>query len=62
MGLQSITSIANPAVNGWARENLIELRNVQTPPVCDLTDESSKTEVTATMCKHLCKIEILAIA
>jgi len=24
MGLQSITSIVNPAVNGWARENLIE--------------------------------------
>jgi hypothetical protein len=31
MGLQFITSIANPAVNGWARENLIEQHDIQTP-------------------------------
>src|SRR5436190_11491704 len=29
MGLLSITSIANPAVNGWARENLIKQPNNQ---------------------------------
>jgi len=30
MRLRSIASIANPAVNGWVRENLIKQHNIQT--------------------------------
>ena len=37
MGPRSITSIANPAVNGWARENLIEQHNIQTPAAVSRT-------------------------
>jgi len=51
MGPRSITSIANPAVNGWARENcianpavngwarenLIEQHNIQTPTAVSRT-------------------------
>jgi len=39
MGLRSITPITNPAVNGWARENLIGEHNIQTPPIVSTSSE-----------------------